>query len=105
MAIFARHPLAERTLKEMAAIASAIAVGIDHKQTEIALQEQTDLLQLILRSMSDGVVVANEQGQFLIFNTAAEQIFGDGATDTEVNEWSQHYGLFLPDQITPFPRG
>ncbi len=54
MAIFARHPLAERTLKEMALIASAIAIGIDRKQTEAALQEQTDLLQLILRSMSDG---------------------------------------------------
>jgi PAS domain S-box-containing protein len=74
----------------------------DRKRAEAALQEQTNLLQLILHSMSDGIVVANEQGQFLIFNPAAEQMFGS-PTDTEANEWSQHYGLFLPDQVTPFP--
>ncbi|MBM0744328.1 PAS domain S-box protein [Phormidium sp. CLA17] len=75
----------------------------DRKRAEVALQDQTNLLQLILHSMSDGIVVANEQGQFLIFNPAAEQMFGGGVTDTEANEWSQHYGLFLPDQVTPFP--
>jgi PAS domain-containing protein len=64
----------------------------DRKRAEAALQEQTNLLQLILHSMSDGIVVANEQGQFLIFNPAAEQMFGS-PTDTEAKEWSQHYGL------------
>ncbi|HEY9696820.1 MAG TPA: PAS domain S-box protein [Trichocoleus sp.] len=75
----------------------------DRKQTETVLQEQTNLLQLILHSMSDGIIVANEQGQFLIFNPAAEHMFGSGATDTSEHEWSQQYGLFLPDQFTPFP--
>lgn len=75
----------------------------DRKQTEATLQEQTDLLQLILHSMSDGIVVADEQGQFLVFNPAAEQMFGNGATDTQTDEWSQQYGLFMPDQVTPFP--
>ncbi|MEP0912361.1 PAS domain S-box protein [Leptolyngbya sp. GB1-A1] len=75
----------------------------DRKQTEAALQEQTNLLQLILDSMSDGIVVANEQGQFLVFNPAAEQMFGNGATATSKDEWSQQYGVFLPDRATPFP--
>ncbi len=75
----------------------------DRKQTEAALQEQTNLLQLILNSISDGIIVAGEQGQFLIFNPAAEQMFGNGATDAREEEWSQQYGLFLPDQVTPFP--
>ncbi len=75
----------------------------DRKQAEVALQEQTNLLQLILHSMSDGIIVADEQGQFLIFNPAAEQMFGNGATETQANEWSQQYGLFLSDQVTPFP--
>ncbi|MBM0743972.1 PAS domain S-box protein [Phormidium sp. CLA17] len=74
----------------------------DRKRAEAALQEQTNLLQLILHSMSEGVIVADEQGQFLAFNPAAEQMFGSGATDVGENEWSQHYGLFLPDQVTPF---
>jgi len=74
----------------------------ERKQAETALQEQTNLLQLILHSISDGIIVADEQGQFLIFNSAAEQMFGS-PTDAEAKEWSQHYGLFLPDQVTPFP--
>ncbi|PZV13907.1 MAG: hybrid sensor histidine kinase/response regulator [Leptolyngbya sp.] len=73
------------------------------QQTEEALQDQTCLLNLILNSMGDGIVVANEQGQFMIFNPAAEQMFGNSATDAGVNEWSQHYGLFLSNQVTPFP--
>lgn len=75
----------------------------DRKLPEAALQEQINLLQLTLQSMSDGIVVADEQGQFLIFNPAAEQMFGQGAIETCPNEWSQQYGLFLPDQVTPFP--
>ena len=39
MAIFARYLLTERTLKEMALIASAIAVGIDRKLVEEALRQ------------------------------------------------------------------
>lgn len=74
----------------------------DRKETEAALQEQTDLLHLILNSISDGLVVADEQGQFLLFNPAAEQMFGSGATETQTDEWSQRYGLFQPDQITPY---
>ncbi|MBW4418770.1 MAG: PAS domain-containing protein [Myxacorys californica WJT36-NPBG1] len=75
----------------------------DRKRIEGELKQQTDLLQLILNKMSDGVVVADAKGQFLIFNPAAEQMFGRGATDTQREEWSEQYGLFLPDRVTPFP--
>lgn len=75
----------------------------DRKQAEAALQKQTDLLQLILDRMSDGVVVVDEQGKFLVFNPAAARMFGSGATDTVSSEWSHQYGLFLSDQITPVP--
>jgi PAS domain S-box-containing protein len=75
----------------------------ERRRAEEALQNQTNLLQLILDQMSDGVVVVDEQGQFLVFNPAAEIIFGSGAIDARSSEWSQAYGLFLPDQVTPFP--
>ncbi|MBW4537804.1 MAG: PAS domain S-box protein [Myxacorys chilensis ATA2-1-KO14] len=75
----------------------------DRKRIEGELKQQSDLLQLILNKTSDGVIVADEQGQFLIFNPAAEQMFGSGATDTQREEWSEQYGLFLPDRVTPFP--
>ncbi|MBW4517486.1 MAG: GAF domain-containing protein [Timaviella obliquedivisa GSE-PSE-MK23-08B] len=49
MAIFARYPLAEHTLKEMASIARAIAVGIDRKLTEEALRQTAEREQASAR--------------------------------------------------------
>ena len=70
--------------------------------TADALQNQTQILQSILDSMSDGVMVADETGKSLFFNLEAEGII-DIPMDTTLNEWSKKYGLFLPDTITPFP--
>src|SRR5262249_53101155 len=47
--------------------------------------------------------VADLEQKFLVFNPAAERMFGKGATTTTVEEWSHQYGLYLPDMVTPFP--
>ncbi|MBW4647205.1 MAG: PAS domain S-box protein [Kastovskya adunca ATA6-11-RM4] len=73
-------------------------------RSEAELRQQTAIFELILNSMGDGVIVADEQGQFLIFNPAAEEMFGSGSTDTAPSEWSATYGLFLPDAVTPYPK-
>lgn len=49
IAIFACHPLAERTLKEMAAVASTIAVGIDRKLAEEALRQMFERERTVAR--------------------------------------------------------
>src|SRR5438552_3443029 len=72
-------------------------------RSEDALRRQTRILQAILRSMGSGVVVAHETGKFLLFNPEAERILGIGAADLTPAEWSQHYGCYLPDQVTPYP--
>ncbi|MBD1864152.1 MULTISPECIES: ATP-binding protein [Trichocoleus] len=72
-------------------------------QTQAELQAQQELSQLILNSMNDGVIVADEAGKFLVFNPAAEKLFGNGAMEIDQADWSEHYGLFLPDTVTPFP--
>ena len=73
------------------------------KRTAEALGDQTGILKSILDSMGDGVVVAEENGEFLLFNPAAEQITGIGATETTLDEWSQTYGILFPDMVTPVP--
>ena len=75
----------------------------DFQQSNQALQDQTMLMQLILNSMSDGVMVSDENGQFPIFNPAAEQMFGRGVPESQQEEWSEEYGLFQTDRVTPFP--
>ena len=61
------------------------------------------LLDSILHHMSEAVIVADKHYRFQIFNPAAERMFGVGATETQAEGWSRTYGLFLPDQVTPFP--
>ncbi len=80
------------------------------RQTEIELQnmvrqleEQGNLMESIFNSISDGVVVADANGDFTIFNPSAEKIIGLGAVETTPDEWSDNYGLFFPDRVTPFP--
>ncbi|MCY7383380.1 MAG: PAS domain S-box protein, partial [Microcoleus sp. CAN_BIN18] len=72
-------------------------------RSEDEFRGQSNLLQLLIDSIGDGIVAADEKGNFVLFNPAAEDIFGIGSTDTLPNEWSGKYGLFLPDQVTPYP--
>lgn len=75
----------------------------DLQESNQTLHEQATLMQLILNSMSDGVIVADENSQFLVFNPAAEQMLGKGITDSPQQEWSQQYGVFQSDGVTMFP--
>jgi two-component system cell cycle sensor histidine kinase/response regulator CckA len=72
-------------------------------QSRHALERQTLLLQSVLDSISDGLVAADENGKFILWNPAAEKIVGLEAADVPPEEWINYYGIFLPDKVTPFP--
>ena len=75
----------------------------DRKRAEEAVREQTNLMQVILDSVGDGLILANCEGGFVLFNQAAERLFGRLSNERSHQEWSKTYGLFLPDQQTLFP--
>ena len=68
-----------------------------------SLQDRANILVSILDCVPDGVVAADKNGQFLLWNPAAERIIGKGAMDSKPHEWAEAYGDFLPDMMTPFP--
>jgi PAS domain S-box-containing protein len=72
-----------------------------HAEQETKLQKE--LLELILESVAEGVVVADSNGKFLLFNSAAEHFLGVGATDGGPTQWSDRYGAYLPDGLTHYP--
>jgi PAS domain S-box-containing protein len=76
---------------------------MERKRVEEKLSSTNEILQSILSSMGDAVIVADKNGNFLVFNPAAERMFGQGATQIASSEWSHQYGLYLPDKVTPFP--
>ncbi|MGC1653804.1 MAG: ATP-binding protein, partial [Candidatus Sulfotelmatobacter sp.] len=53
--------------------------------------------------MAEGLVAADEQGKFILWNPAATRIVGMGAENVPPGEWNQHYGVYLPDTVTPLP--
>jgi PAS domain S-box-containing protein len=75
----------------------------ERRRAEQSLLKQTEILESILHHMGDAVVVADRDEKFLVFNPAAERMFGASATETTADQWPEQYGLYLPDGVTPFP--
>jgi PAS domain S-box-containing protein len=80
-----------------------IMLGLTHRSHDTALRRQSMLYESAVRSLSEGVVVANRDGRFLLFNSAAKEILGVGLKDVGMPEWSSSYGCYYPDGVTPFP--
>ena len=72
-------------------------------RSQLALETQTLMLQSVLDSMAEGLVAADAQGKFIIWNPAAVKILGMAAANLTSQQWTAHYGLYLEDMVTPFP--
>ena len=102
-----------RPLLEYGEVSAGVAIFSDitkYKQTEAELERtisdlrsQAELVDTVFESISDGVVVANAEGEFNIFNSSAEQIVGMGIVPTPPDQWTHRYGIFREDQKTPVP--
>ena len=93
----------ERLVNVITAVAAQLDLVLKRKRVEEKLSSTNQILQSILSSMADAVIVADKDANFLVFNPAAERMFGKGAMAAPAREWSDHYGLYLPDKLTPFP--
>ena len=93
-------------------VVAGVAIFSDitkYKQTEAELertihdlQTQAQLVDTVFESISDGVVVANAEGQFTIFNSSTERIVGMGMMASPADQWTHQYGIFHADKQTPY---
>ena len=72
-------------------------------QTVGDLAQVNEILESILSNMADAVIVAGRDEKFLVFNSAAQRMFGESATDMTLADWSHRHGLYLPDKVTLYP--
>jgi PAS domain S-box-containing protein len=68
-----------------------------------AQRGQARVYEAAVRNLAEGVIVADTDGRFVLFNPAAERILGIGKTEVGLSRWSATYGCFYPDARTPFP--
>ena len=73
------------------------------RETASRMEEQTRAMQTVIDSMSEGVVAADADGNFTLFNPSAQRIVGIGKTDTGPEQWSERYGIFYLDETTQVP--
>jgi PAS domain S-box-containing protein len=92
---------AEEQLAESAAELVRQAKDLAHSRED--LEAQTSMFKLVLESMGEGLIAADQQGHFLLWNDAANALMGRGATDLPTEQWTPHYEVFLADGITPCP--
>jgi len=76
---------------------------VELEKTNVELAAQTSILKSICNSVGEGIVVADNDGKFILFTPLAEEILGIGSVDVKKDEWTKLYGVFYPDRITPFP--
>ena len=62
-----------------------------------------ELLQAVLDQLGEGVVVADELGEIVVFNPAASEIVGAHLVPPSPLHWSRAYGIFLADGETLCP--
>jgi len=61
------------------------------------------LMNNILESLNDGVIVADRHGRILFANQVATAVSGTTRSDVSPSDWSEQHGFFVPGTGQPFP--
>ena len=87
----------------MARRGRARIVGAGARLRRPRVRASPALLQHVVESLADGVVVVDLAGRCLLSNAAAGRLLGTSLADVRANAWTTCLGCFLPDMVTPYP--
>jgi len=94
----------QETIEQSNRLEKAMETVQQHAQQLAHSEAALQVLKSILDSMGEGVMVANQQGNLLFVNPAAEQILGDRHALFQQHGKREKLfeGLFQPDRVTPY---
>ena len=67
------------------------------------LQAQNNLMDAIFNSISDGVIVADQDGKYVLFNKTARSIVGQDIENVHIRQAPEKLGLFRPESEEFYP--
>lgn len=70
--------------------------------SEDVIQLKEAILQQVLGSMSDGVVIMEKKGSLLHVNRAFKEMIGDIEIPDDINRWPQELGFYKADEKTRY---
>ncbi len=76
VALFARRPLTEGILTELAPLADDIAQYLDRRRLDELFRDQAERLRTTLASIGDGVISTDRDGSITYLNAVAEELSG-----------------------------
>jgi PAS domain S-box-containing protein len=68
----------------------------ERKRAEEAVREKTHVLETVLESMGDAVLVTDREGNVLLRNRAFHQLHETSADPGPTDQWPREYGIYLP---------
>lgn len=66
-------------------------------------QNNQENIKRVFNNLTEGIIVADVNGKFLFFNDMADSILGLGLQQVNPAEWSEIYGCYSTDTVTPVP--
>ncbi|WMJ73965.1 PAS domain S-box protein [Cytophagaceae bacterium ABcell3] len=74
-----------------------------NKEYEAELSQKEQRLKAIIENIGEGIVVAEHDGRFSVYNSKAKEILGATADNIPPEQWSEHYKVYYPDGRKLFP--
>jgi PAS domain S-box-containing protein len=102
-------PLYQGELGEIGTSFNRMAESLQARQQELdavlgRVDKERGLLDLILNSMSEGVIAADTEGRFLLFNATARKLFSLAPEPGMlVDDWRRGHELLMLDGKTTYP--
>ncbi|MBK5205259.1 MAG: PAS domain S-box protein [Polaromonas sp.] len=98
-------PLYQGELRKISLSFNRMAESLQARQDELGaalgqMDKKHSLLDLILNSMSEGVIAVDTEGRFLLFNTTARQLFPAPESGASFFDWRQDNKLLTLDGKT-----
>ncbi len=87
-------------------VALALARAFEERAaSERRAHEHASVLAGVLETIADGVVVADRNGEFTVWNPAATATLRMDPPDGPASHWSEQFGLLHPESATPLAPG